>query len=255
MAILKSVLRFKGKLEGMNAYLPKNRDEADGYILRKNGGPSAKKIAKLPSCEPIRRNNDEFGTCSSAGKSVRMAISPVKHLADMNLAPQFTSLCRHLLMQDNMNKVGSRTVYFSDFGHMMSGFSLNKNHLFDSVVRHPLSATLDHDTVTAVIRIPALQPGVNLVLPWQQPMYRFIISLGAAGYYLHQQPPVSFITPWHTSQQAMEAATVTLQLSNGKINNNECMVVAVGVEMGTMVSDTVVERVKYTGCGKILIAG
>ena len=92
MAIRKSIIQFEGKIEGLNSYLPKNRKPEDGYIVRKNGGPSAKQIEKLPTCERVRENNNEFGICSSAAKSLRMAISPVSHLADMNLAARFTSL-------------------------------------------------------------------------------------------------------------------------------------------------------------------
>lgn len=254
MAIIKSVLKFQGKLEGMNAFLPKNRDESDGYILRKNGGPTSKQIQKLPSCEKVRKINHEFGTCSAASKAIRMAISPVTHLTDMNLASQFTALCRHLLILDTGNPLGERIVSFLTHGHLMSGFNLNKKYLFDSVVRHPLFATLDHHTATAVIRFPALQPGVNLVIPWQQPLYRFIISLGAAGYYKHQQPPASFVTPWYTSQQTVEAQEISLQLLH-QLGIHECMVVAVGIEMGTMVSDAIITQVPHIGSGKILIAG
>ncbi|OMP78058.1 hypothetical protein [[Flexibacter] sp. ATCC 35208] len=255
MAIIKSIFKFEGKLEGMNAYLPKNRDESEGYILRTNGGPTRKQIEKLPSCELVRQNNHEFGTSSAAAKAVRMAIRPVSHLADINLASQFTSLCRHMLKQDKKNKRGERMVFFSEFGYLMSGVNLNKNHLFDSVVRNPVSATLDHDTATAEIRFPALQPDVNLVLPWQRPLFRFIISLGVAGNYRSQEPPVSYNTEWYSSQQAVEAQTVTLQLSNNKFSEYQCMVVAVGVEMGMVVSDALVESVKHIGCGKVLIAG
>lgn len=261
MAIRKSVIQFEGKLEGFNSYLPRSRDEADGYIIRKNGGPSRKQIEKLPSCERVRRNNRDFGTCSSAARILRMAITPVKHLADVNLAAQFTALCRHLLSQDKAHQPGSRVVSFAAFGRQLSGFNLNKRHLFDGVVRHPLSVTLDRDTGSATITVPVLQPGVSLVLPWQQPLYRLVFSLGVVwdvsekGYSDYRLLPVSFVSPWYPVQQKAEESTVSLQLDNRHAGKEECMVVAVGVEMGTVVTDAIVTTVKHTGCGKILLVG
>ncbi|RFM31780.1 hypothetical protein [Chitinophaga silvisoli] len=261
MALRKSLIQFEGKLEGINFYLPRNREEKDGYIVRKNGGPSAKQIEKLPSCERVRQNNKEFGVCSSAAKSLRMAIAPVKHLTDVNLASQFTALCRQLLLQDQAHDPGSRSVLFSRFGTQLSGFNLNEQHLFDSVVRHPLSVTLDRKKAAARIEIPALQPGVSIVLPWQQPVYRLILSLGAVeditlkGFSGGWTVPVSFSTPWYLAKQGIEASTVSLQLDKAILGKSECMIVAVGIEMGTVVTDAVVNWVKYTGCGKILQAG
>jgi hypothetical protein len=261
MALRKSLIQFEGKVEGINSFLPRNRKETDGYIVRKNGGPSAKQIEKLPSCWRVRQNNNEFGICSSAAKSLRMAIAPVKHLTDVNLASQFTSLCRQLLLQDKAHDIGSRTVIFSRFGTQLSGFNLNQQHLFDSVVRHPLSVTLDREKAAARIELPALQPGVSIVLPWLQPLYRLIFTLGVVediavkGFPRGWTVPVSFSTPWYLAQQGIEAGTVNLQLDKSILGKNECMVVAVGIEMGTVVTDAVVNRVKYTGCGKILQAG
>lgn len=261
MALRKSLIQFEGKVEGINSFLPRNRKEEDGYIVRKNGGPSKKQIEKLPSCEQVRQNNNEFGICSSAAKSLRMAIAPVKHLTDVNLASKFTSLCRQLLLQDTAHTPGSRTVIFSRFGTQLSGYNLNQQYLFDSVVRHPISVTLNPEKASARIAIPALQPGVSIVLPWRQPMYRLIFSLGVVedtslkGYPRGWKVPVSFSTPWYIAQQGIEAGNLTLQLNNATIGKNECMVVAVGIEMGTVVTDAVVNWVKYTGCGKILQAG
>jgi|GEM_PF-4842939 len=261
MAIRKSVLQFEGKLEGFNSYLPKGRDEADGYIIRKNGGPSRKQIEKLASCERVRLNNKDFGTCSSAAKAIRNAISPLTHLADKNLAAQFTALCKHLLSQDKVGDLGSRTVPFGAFGNQMSGFNLNRGHLFDSVVRHPLTVVLHRDTASAGITVPVLQPGVSLVLPWQQPLYRLIFTLGIVTdisqkvFWAKWPQPATFTSPWNVVQQKVEESTVTLQLDNMKVGKENCLIVAAGIEMGTIVTDAIVTTVKHTGCGKILLAG
>ncbi|WP_440135633.1 hypothetical protein [Chitinophaga sancti] len=261
MAIRKSFIQFEGKIEGINFFRPRNRKPEDGYIVRKNGGPTRKQIELLPSCERVRENNNEFGTCSSAAKSLRMAISPVKHLTDMNLAAQFTSLSRHLLLQDRENSRGNRIVRFSTLGNQMSGFNLNQQYLFDSVIRHPLAATLDRNTASVEIEVPVLQPGLSIVLPWKQPMYRLVFSLGTVwdaamkGFPRIWAEPVSFISPWYLREEVVPASTVTLQLNKEKISRDECMVVAVGVEMGTVVTDSLVQWVKYTGCGKIIQAG
>jgi hypothetical protein len=257
MAIRKSILQFEGQMGGMNAYLPKNRKEEDGYIIRKNGGPNAKQIAKLPSCEQVRENNQVFAQCSRIAKSFRFAISPLQHLADVNLAARFTALSRHMLTAGNDGKPRN-SLDFSTIGYMLGGFSLNQRHLFDSVVRHPLTATLHRDTGSAEVNVPVLQPDVSLVLPWQQPVYRLIISLGTAGEKItqeHDPVPVSWTSPWYVAQQRIAANTIPLQMEGGTMDQAGCLIVGVGIEMGNMLSDAVIDSVKYMGCGKILLAG
>lgn len=260
MARSKSILRFSGKLGDINAYTPKDADPEDGFIIRTNGGPSAKQIKTLPSCIVVRKNNDDFATSSCAAMYIRKAIYPVKHLADVNVQPKLTSLCKYIQQEDEQSPQGEKVVRLSQFGSYLSGFNLNKRHLFDSVVRHPLVATLDREAWSAEIGLPDLHPGIGLVLPWQQPLFRLIFSLGTAtdrwrvatGNYSPEV--VTHITPWTIAQQALPAQKIVLQLKE-RVEANECMIVAVGIEMGMMLSDAVIKPVKHMGCAKVLIAG
>jgi hypothetical protein len=260
MARSNSILRFNGKLGEINAYTLKDADPGDGFIIRTNGGPSRKQIKSLESCILVRKNNDDFGTSSAAAKAVRLAIHPVKHLADINIQPKLTALCKYIQREDKKQVHGEKAVQFSQFGSYLSGFNLNKRFPFDSVVRHPLMATLHRDTGTGEINLPELHPGIGLSLPWQQPLYRLIFSLGTAadrwtasrGNYAPEV--VSFITPWTISQQFLPAQKIILQLKE-PVKERECMIIAAGIEIGTMLSDAVIQPVKNTGCAKVLIAG
>lgn len=260
MARSKSLIQFTGSLGEINGYIPKDSAPGDGFIIRTNGGPTAKQIKTLPSCAVVRRNNDEFASSSCAAKFVRRAIYPVGHLADYNIQPALTRICKLIQREDEKSAHGDRKVLFSQFGNYLSGFNLNKHHPFDGVVRHPLMATLDHDTRSATISVPDLQPGIGLVLPWQQPFYRVIFSLSTVPDMWrvsrnNDHPEVaSFCTPWTIAKQGLPAQQIQLQLK-GPLPGTACMIVAAGIEIGMILTDALIDTVRNNGCAKVLIAG
>lgn len=63
-------------------------------------------------------------------------------------------------------------------------------------------------------------------------------------------------TGWRIAAQAYKGETIQLQADIPEaLRDYETLIVSIGIEMGTLISDAVIERVKYAGSGKILIAG
>lgn len=264
MAILNNkLLDITGALGPVSLY---KRKDSDKTIARTKGGPTRKQIQKSPRFAITRLNNDEFGDAAKGGCEIRRAIFQIRHLADYNFTPTLNGLCRSIFKLDMQKALGTRTMQFSEYRHLLDGFNLNRRHPFNHVVKPPLYCTIDRNTVTATVHIPELLPGINLSLPWQYPMYRLVLSigviqdgLGADSSQIGNQPLLlnqPGTTGWRLAAQSYKGETIILQPDiPRKLRDDETLVVSIGIEMGTLISDAVIEQVKNAGSGKILMAG
>jgi hypothetical protein len=250
-------LLFTGTVGNMSTY---TRKGSDVHFVRTKGGASKKKIAKSPAFEIVRRNCREFGEASGTAKGIRYAMLFVKHLADYNIHPVLTSICKSFMRTDMTGVFGDRDVELSKHRQLLQGFNLNQRHPFDGVVRTPVQCTIDRETASAMVQLPDLVPGINLHLPWKNPMYRFIINLGIADDWGIDADKASFIpaiyTPWHLATQHYTGGEFTLQADQTKkLKDEETLIVSVGIEMGNPVTDTLIHTVKHVGCAKLLKVG
>jgi hypothetical protein len=264
MAILNNkLLDITGSLGVLSLY---KRKDSDKIIARTKGGPTRKQIQKSPKFERTRLNNDEFGDAAKGGCEIRRAIFQIRHLADYNFTPTLNSLCRSIQKLGTEKLTRSRIMQFSEYRHLLDGFNLNRRHVFNHLVKPPIYCTIDRTTTTATVHIPELLPGINLSLPWQYPMYRLVLSLGvinngwgadsdriANAPLLLNQPAT---TGWRLAAQNYKEETIIVEPDiPKKLRDDQTLLVSIGIEMGTLISDAVIERVKYAGSGKILMAG
>jgi len=265
MAILKNSIQFTGRLSDLSAYTMKGSDK---IIIRTKGGPTKKQIKKSPSFHNTRLHLQEFSGCSNGSKHIRMAIHPVKHLADYHFTGPLNALCRMIQKMDTVNKWGERSILFSKQSHVLAGFQLNRKNPLDSVIRHPLHTTIDRTTGSAVVQVPELRQKLNLFLPWEAPCFRLVFSLGvvadriyngqdfkdAAG--IKEFHTQSFYTPWLHIKQSFAATTVTLQLEHPEaLQDYHTLILSAGIEMGMPVTDSEINRVRHAGSAKIIAAG
>ena len=164
MAILFSDIQFLGSVGNLSAYRMKGSDK---IILRKKGGGSRKKIKTSPSCERIRKINMEFGGRSAVTKLIRRALGPVRLLADFNFTGHLHKILQPIQADDRINKTGERSVPLTRNPKLLEGFSLNRNRTFESVIRTPVSYSLDKDTRSATLTIPALSLIVRHVIVYR----------------------------------------------------------------------------------------
>lgn len=262
MAIIKDGIQFTGSLGNMSAYTMKGSDK---IILRMKGGASKNKIKRSSTFKLTRQNNTEFSGCAKAASSIRMALMPVRHMADYNFTPVLNALAKHVQLLDNVNKRGERAVLFSQHRYLLDGFHLNRQHTFDSVVRHSLPCDIDRKTGSAVVQLPNLLPRLNLALPWQYPLFRFVAGLGVVADKMYTNGvykdvtgkkslyPVSVETDWHPVLQPFTRQRLELNFENmPALDETKTLLLSIGIEMGTPVTNAYITPVKYAGCAKVL---
>src|SRR5687768_1251332 len=140
MAFLKSDFEFTGSIGNVSAYkLP----GVDGTVLRLKGGADKKKILSAASFELTRQNAAEFGACGKMGGSIRRSMLPMIPLADYNFVSSLNALAKIIQLLDTEGNRGERSITLSARREFLKGFSLNKNTVFESIVRHPLEYRID----------------------------------------------------------------------------------------------------------------
>jgi len=263
MAYFTNGIAFIGAIGNMTAYKMKGTDK---IIVRSKGGASKAQIKHSPGFERTRENNTEFGGCSYASKAIRQVLFPVKHLADYNFTSTLTKLAKHIQLQDKVGDRGQRSILLSRHSYLLDGFQLNKKNTFDYVVRHPAGCFIERETGSAEIQLPALNPGFNLVAPWQYPFFRFIITFGMVAdvvckesNYQSQEKlllPTTAHTEWQPVKQDFEAQRIVLQIRDlAELDDTKTLLVGIGIEMGMPITNEVIDVVKYAGCAKILATG
>jgi len=138
--------------------------------------------------------------------------------------------------------------------------------LLNTVIRHPVSCKVSRDTGSADVVIPSMIPGVNFYNPPQFQLCRFIIVLAlipdivfGTDSYTHLKPMGErdeIYTEWISTRKPLDEQRFELQIKDlNRLIDSNSMVLAIGVEYGQAVSNTVIERVKYGGCASILATG
>lgn len=263
MAFLTDGINFTGSLGKLSAYKVRGSDK---IIVRTKGGATKAQILQSPCFERTRENNTEFTGCGYAARSIRQVLFPIKHLADYNFTPILVKLAKSIQLLDMEGDRGQRSILLSRYRYLLEGFQLNRKNTFDSVLRHPVQCTIERETGIAEVQLPGLVPGLNLLLPWQYPFFRFIITFGMVAdiefnginYRSAEKQPLPALahTEWQPARQHFEAQHVVLPLADlALLNDASTLMVCIGIEMGMPVSSQAIDRVKYAGCGKVLAVG
>ena len=237
-------------------------------IIRAKGGPTKDQIANEPQFERLRNSQSEF---SGAGKAIGMIMDTTRglnHLADHAFGGMLTKICRLIQTKDTVADPGKRPILFSKYGKMLEGMNFNDRKPIDSVLKHLPDFTISRDEHKATVYFTELFPGVNLLNPWNHPLYRLLVSFGVLqdmvltkrGYEVTNRGIIMnkahVITDWHSSNTPLAASILELTLPNNTIlDANSSLVLSVGIEFGRMISNSVSERVKKAGCGKIIGIG
>ena len=261
MAKLNGPLDFEGKLGGFSAYKMKNVSRT---VIREPGGPSKEDIKTKPSCDIIRRNNFEFGGCSRAGKYARWCFKPLMSVSDFNPAPTVNSIMSKIKPLDTVSEYGKRSLLISKAPYMLEGFNLNQRNPFDTVVRHPLQAAIDRASLSASVEFPALLPGMNFFPPGSHSYFRMVAALGLLPDQFFKGEeygpegefsfyPVKAVSEWQIVKTGSAPLQLDLQLTSAPGFNSYSLVLSISIEMGRAGNGGIIETIKHTGCGKILL--
>ena len=263
MGKIEQGVEFTGSVGNFTAYRMRG---VDGIVVRKKGGASKKRIKKDRSFLHTRLLNSEFGGRSAASKRIMRMLHPMKALADYNIAGPLNGLLRPIQLEDTKNKKGTRSIILSGNPGLLEGFSLNREIIFESIVRAPLTATVSRETMSAEVSLPALIPDINFKSQGKHPLYSFNAVLGVVpdlfsssyGYkpshkkYNDQLGYVMTQSAWFSCLSGSEAINLALKVDFVPPDDHFILMLSVGIRYGDPASGNKVEQVKYAGAAKIL---
>lgn len=263
MARLKGNIIFTGRVGNVTAY---TRNGSEEIIVRKSKGISGERIKKDPAFKLVRMYGKEFGGCSKAGSKIKRALYTLTKLADFNITSRLNAICKTIQGSDTVNDLGKRSVLFSKEGKLLEGYSLTKRYAFNDVVIAPVNYTITRDLLSAVVEIPKLVPGINLIMPGKYPYFRFTLSLGILPDYIYNKdggygpvdpandPVMNKVhTNWFTSADPISAQAVEIKLTRMiSLSPSESLLLSIGLEPGLMDTSGEINWIRYTGCAQIL---
>ncbi len=265
MARLKGALNFTGSIGNLSAYNSKGTEDT---LIRIKGGASRETIKKSPAFTNTRKNNTEFGGASTAGKKIKEAIFVVNHLDHSRFQNGLNTVCRYILNQDPVNAWGKRSFLLSNHRSLLEGFNLKMGPYFDSIIKHPLSSTINRTELSATVLIPQLIPKIGLYVPDNLSFFRLIAVLGIVpdlqydGRFERYVPINPNIQLWHadlntawfsTSDITAEQNLLLQIQGETNMSENDSLVLTVGVEFGTALSANLIRPVTNAGAAKIMV--
>jgi hypothetical protein len=265
MAVLKNDIDYTGSVGNKSYY--KRRDIPGKTFVREKGGASRKKIKTSKSFVNTRMFNKEFGGCSKAGTSVRRALFPLRHMADYNISTLLNSIAKKIQKMDSTGLLGQRAIAFSKYKQWLDGFSYNKQKPISGVVQNPFQFSIVREEGKATVKIPALVPKINFQNKYNNPLVRFTATLGILSdfvynpnrdEYVPKNPDVqgknsSATTEWHSAFMPVVEENLTLQLDSSLLSDEaNTLILALGIEFGNPLTNTLVEQIKYSGSAIIL---
>ncbi len=264
MAILNNLHDFEGRIGNIVAY--KRRDSNKTY-LRIKGGVSKQRIKNDKAFKGTREVNAEWGGCAKASALVRNLFLNHQTVADFNLSSPLTAIAKAIQLRDTSHQSGERAILFSQFGHILEGFQLNRKNTFESVIRGNVSVQFNRTESKLIVHLPELIPGISFIPPTKSPVFNINVTFGtipdlfyfSSGYAItgndttHQQLITNHVTPWSFIGNHLPAKSFELTLSEPKwMQPNELLAAIISINFGTPVTNELIKINKHVGAGKIL---
>lgn len=266
MARVKQFDVITGSIANLSFYTRKGSDQV---FVRTKGGASKSKIKRNPEFANLRKNNMEFGGCSTMSKHVRMSFNPLRNVADYNLAPALGSLMKSIQKMDTEGLWGERAIRLSHYRSLLTGFDFNRVVRFSSIFRMPVQWTIQRDSrQCAEVVLPAFACSYALYLPGEYGSFRFVTTLGVVSD--HQikanckgyepthgdrvRPLTTIATEWYPTRGSVPEQKLTLKLSDpdGEFADDDTLILAIGIEFGTLDPFGNQTPLKGAGAGMIL---
>jgi hypothetical protein len=139
----------------------------------------------LPSCrlakpqfEQVRRNNSEWAGCTKMGSQIKGSFWPMNQPEDYPVTGAINAICKQIQKPDTTAEAGKRPICLKQHKDMLSGFSFSRKQVLESVLRVPITATLDRETGLGTIDIQAINTDLYLYNFRKLPYFRILASLG-----------------------------------------------------------------------------
>lgn len=266
MAIVKGPIKMTGSISGLSFYTRRGSDE---IIVRTKGGVSGDKIKRLPQYEGLRKQQKEWSGTTKMGSGVRSALGGLHRLADYNISPTINSIASKMQKANQTDEKGKRPVCLSKYKHSLIGFNLNRQFLFNSVLRSQLSFDIDREKLTAFVQFSAINTDFDLMNVQRLPYFRLIVSLGTVSDmifkaelddYTPSTPNLHGIainqsTDWFPTTGRVEPTELNLQMNDSdciQLTDEVSVILSVAIEFANIGIDNQPIAVKYAGSCKVL---
>jgi len=269
MARMKKFMQMTGSMAMISMY---TRQGSDEVIIRMKGGANRTQIETKPEFEKVRLNNKEWQGCTAMGRSIRLAFFTMKSVEDYPVNGSLNALCKQMQHADKEHELGKRSVCLSQHKELMAGFTFSKKQVFESVLRVPVTATLDRDSGIAQIDIPVINTELYLYNFRGLPYFRIMGILGGvadrfysevkkeyvelqSGFYNEEKN--TYQSEWMPAVGVIPAQSFKLYypLTINPIPEDITLLLSIGIKFGKMGNDGKPAEVKYAGSGKVLLVG
>lgn len=266
MARLKNLTQMTGTMANICMY---NMQGHDQIIIRTKGGPSKKQIKKEPQFAAVRRNNNEWSGCTKMTYQLRSSFYPMRCLEDYPLCGQLNALCKHIQKLDSSGEHGKRAILLSQHREMLTGLSFSNKQVLESVLRVPVTSSIDRKKGTATIDIGALQTDLYLLNYLQLPFFRIVACLGSVCDVSYSEEERAYTAPddsfmdrekgvfeseWFPTNGTLPALHISLcyPMLLDPIPDHVTLILCLGIEFGkNSVANSIVAK-KYSGTGKVM---
>ena len=258
---------FTGRLGPVSVYKMRGHDK---LVIRSKGGASKSRIKNHRNFEATRNLNREWVLVTRTAKNIRLGLSAIGQLADYNVSGPLNALVKKIQTSDTINEKGKRSILFSRYPDFLSSFQLNRQTLFDSIVRQPLEVSVDKNSAVATVTVPALQPSIHFFPNPRYAYYRFVIDLASASDQIWNEETMSFkpvipvlpkykhfFTTWVPASSTQPAATYQIApyIEGFSTGPDMILIVGAGIQYGMPSPDGSIQPVPYAGAARILKCG
>jgi len=265
MARVKQFDVITGSIANLSFYTRKGSDKV---FVRTKGGPSKNKIKRNPEFANVRRNNREFGGCSTMSHNIRYSFYGLHHVADYNLSSTLCSLCKTIQKLDTDGVWGERSIRLSKYRSLLSGFEFNRINRFSSIFRIMPVWNIDRYTQQCIMNIPAFDCSYGLQLPGQYSSFRLVVVLGVVSDLqinasksryepTHGDKIRNFSraeTPWFSTKASIQEQQLIVKIKDlpELFKDDDTLVLSIAIEFGTL--DALGNQIplKNAGAGMIL---
>jgi hypothetical protein len=262
MAKLTTPFSITGPLAGLSFY---HRKDLPGTFVRGQSRISKERMHADPAFANTRRSGTEGGGRSQAAKWIRRVLKPLEAVRDHNWQGALSGSLTALQKRDIESAYGERSVLLSQHGYLLEGYPLSRRTPWDTMVRTPLSYTVDREHQSARVEIPALLEGVTFFPRTAHPYFRLVATLGVVpdlhyaaegygpAYRVGKHLPQVARTEWLGVKRGAPATALELQLPYSIEFPAYALVLALGVLFGSPDEWGEIREVGYSGSGRLAV--
>jgi hypothetical protein len=256
---------LRGKIDGLSFYTMKG---VEGTIVRRSSGHTKEKKNTDPKLRNFKLAGEDFSGRARMSKFLMGAFAHQKPMADYNIAGPLIALMKPVQELDGEGDYGARNVKLTAYPHVIKGFSFNKNNTLDTVIRFPVTGTIDRETLSAKVQFPELVPGINFAPSVKQPYYAFRISLAVVPDIIfnqgrhtptHPDYPIncakSVDSEWFSLQEGSKALEMEVNTIITPPDTNFTLILVAGILYGELKALERIGQVRHAGSAKVLEVG